>query len=134
MKHLKAAGLGLGLLIVGLATPASAGQASGAPASCYKYSDGSGYCSGTFRGFRNAVGSSYAQFLAYPTTLLAFYGRYGTTSYSCYRGVSSGDDIGVHMVERWPMAAAPDTYFEIDWDSGGTCNYFVTGTRSDYLP
>lgn len=134
MKKSNIAVLSFGLLVA-LVAPASAGQSSSPPAYCVRNSDGSGYCTGTFRGFRNATGSSYAQFTAYPTTLLSFYGRYGTTSVSCYRSVSSStDEIGSGMIQRWPMGAPADTYFEIDWDSSGKCTYFFSGTHSNYLP
>jgi len=139
MKIWKLAALGLGLVAVSIAAPASAGQTYTPTPWCTRYGDGSGVCYGSPRAFRIASGSGdYALFAINPmppstTIRLSFYASYGNTYVSCTRSVLDNDVFGRSMVDRW-LALAPDTSFEMDWDSSGKCTYFSTGLNSYYLP
>lgn len=85
---------------------------------CTTNSDGSGYCQGTFLGFRNAPGAyDYAQFQNNTTPGYVpkiFYASYLGKLYAC---IPDGDIAAI-----WPMAMATRGYFNLVWDASGTCH------------
>jgi hypothetical protein len=87
---------------------------------CATYSDGSGYCSGSFAGFRAADASSYAEFYSGVTSATsgdAFYATYHSGNFSC---VFPGS--GVYDKELARAYSSPTAYFFVGWAANGLCN------------
>ena len=111
------------LSILGLAvlapTSSQAGYAAGDSASCTKYSDGSGYCSGTMRGFRKSGGAN-DQVSLYITWagLVSFNANLNNKGYSCLFSTSS-----TSLMQFATAVTQANGYFVISWDSGGACGY-----------
>jgi hypothetical protein len=114
-------------------TPESsqAGYVAADSASCTKYSDGSGYCSGTMRGFRQSSGT-YDQAIFYVTpTFVSFNASLAGTGYGCMFSTTS---VGIMAFAT--AATQTNGYFLVSWDSNGYCgtSYYYQGSSYSTNP
>lgn len=104
---------------------------TGQSALCATNADGSGYCAGSFLGFRNHPNpqvfasftdshSGYREFAAqYAPDAVTPAQRYGCMPSSALQSF-------------WPEAMKHDGYFYISWDAQGTCNSLHLAHGSQY--
>lgn len=120
----------LSVAVLGGASLASAGTTSES-AYCYKNTDGSGSCYGTFLGFRNHAGSStYAYFYKNDSGSKSFSGAYTNTSTSVTTYFSCTPDAATGAL--WSKALAHNGYFSISWNSSGVCTSLYLNNGSLY--
>lgn len=120
----------LSVAVLGGASLAYAGSTSES-AYCYKNTDGSGSCYGNFLGFRNHAGSgTYAYFYKNDGGSKYFYGAYTNTSTSTTTYVSCTPDAATAAL--WTKALAHEGYFNIQWNTSGTCTYLSLYNGSQY--
>jgi len=124
------------LSILGLAAlaPASsqAGYAAGDSASCTKYSDGSGYCSGTMRGFRKSGGANDQVYLYITAAgMVNFTANLNSKGYACVFSTST-----TSIVQFATAVTQANGYFVISWDSSGACgtSYYYQGSAYSTYP
>lgn len=131
MRFVKQVAPMLSLAVLGAAAVAEAGSA-GEFASCYKATDGSGYCYGTMRGFLNHVD---------PNTYLLFfedsYGRksmYGSYPFSSPTGMSYSFSCSPNsaVAAMWPSVMQHRGYIEVYWDINGICTSMWLMHGSNY--
>jgi hypothetical protein len=118
------------LVALGTAPLAFAGSSTDS-SSCFQNADGSGYCYGNFRGWRNSSQSTaYAYFTENDSGSRSFYARYtvsGATNPSTYSCIP---DATVSTI--WNEALAHRGYFSIYWDVNGTCYSLYLYNGSQY--
>ncbi|MFP2906457.1 hypothetical protein ACLESD_15615 [Pyxidicoccus sp. 3LFB2] len=125
MKNLS---LALSAVLALSATSALAGESYDA-ALCVKNADGSGYCYGTYRGFRNHWSpKTYVEFLFMSNSPPAFYVNYQQTSTSPVIDVTCTARTAA-MQAMWPLLISNEQYFSVVWNSTGECTY-ATVSRS----
>ncbi len=107
------------LTLAGMTGAAHAGQV-GDSAYCSKNADGSGYCYGTFAGFRNTSNyNDFAEFYSPPlgnsTASFSFYASFNGVWCSCTASAST--------TPAWLLTTAltAHSYFSISWDSNAAC-------------
>jgi hypothetical protein len=107
------------LAALGLASVASAGYTFES-AACFQNADGSGYCNGTFRGWRNhAQSTAYAYFYENQSGSRGFYARYTVPGATTPSNYSCSPDASVAAM--WGDALANEGRFHINWDAAGIC-------------
>jgi hypothetical protein len=118
------------LAVVGMAPLALAGSTSDS-IFCFKATDGSGFCSGNFLGWRNsATSTEYVYFSENDSGTRSFYARYvvaGSTSpttFTCTPDTS--------VTAMWREALAHKGYFSVSWDELGNCFNLVLSNGSQY--
>lgn len=103
--------------VAALAAPgrSEAGDSYSYAPNCSKNADGSGYCQGSMKGFRNSTyADAYATFeINLVNNWTYFYARYNNQSFSCYPDATTAD--------RYAAALASNGYFYVVWNSSGTC-------------
>jgi hypothetical protein len=120
----------LSLAVLGGAPLAYAGSTTES-AYCYKNTDGSGSCYGTFLGFRNHAGSgTYAYFYKHSSGSKSFSGAYTDTSTNTTSYFSCTPDAATGAL--WTKAVAAQGYFSISWNTSGTCTYLSLYNGSLY--
>ena len=98
---------------------------------CYKNTDGSGYCYGTLLGFRNnASSSTYARFYKNTSATRSFYAIYTPAGATAAQGYSCTPDATVSTL--WDKAIRARGYFNIQWNSSGSCTYLYLANGSQY--
>jgi hypothetical protein len=112
-----------------LAVPgrSEAGDSSYVLPDCVKYTDGSGYCRGSMKGFRNSsYADAWATFEADITgSWTYFFARYNNQYFSCYPNTDTSS--------RYASALAANGYFYVRWDSSATCTtLYVFNESSAY--
>lgn len=131
MRFMKQVAPVLSLVVLGTATVAGAGSTSDY-ALCYKATDGSGYCYGTLRGFRNHVN---------PGTYLYFHDNsMGTRSMAVGFPLSSPTGTISHfgcspnsaVAALWSKVMAHRGYIEVAWDVNGICTSMYLFNGSNY--
>ena len=118
-----------GVAVAALVAPGAsqAGDSTQFSPDCVKYSDGSGYCRGSMKGFRN---SSFADaWVQFETDVgngwTFFFARYNGRSFACYPDSASS--------ARFASALASNGYFEVRWNPSAVCtNLYVYNESSSY--
>ena len=132
MKKLRIDLLAVLVLMAGTATAGSVWHY----ASCHRYADGSGHCSGTFKGFRDlamdAGEKSYAEFNQSSD---------GSRSFAAvYPNPSSTDMVSAWCIPNaavsamWPQAMTTNGSFHISFDANGVCTQLHLSNGSAYYP
>lgn len=117
---------------VGFSSDGQAGYSSSTEY-CTKQSNGSGYCEGTYGGFRNGGGSSDYFFFntqaSGTSPAYQYFGaELGNTWYSC-TVTSSNSSVAA----AWPQSVDPTAFFfYIAWDANGNCNSIEINRGSPY--
>jgi len=96
-------------------------------ASCHTYQDGSGWCAGTFLGFRHAADS--ADFVEFTRDVYGekyMEAHLQGTWYWC-----NVDGTNSSFVEIWDLVMQHRGYFSIYWDSNARCTYLSLINGSD---
>jgi hypothetical protein len=120
----------LSVAVLGGASLAYAGATSES-AYCYKNTDGSGACYGTFLGFRNHAGAStQAYFFKNDGGSRSFFGAYTNTSTGVTTSGSCTPDAATSAL--WSKALAHQGYFSIQWNASGVCTYLYLNNSSQY--
>lgn len=116
--------------VVGVGSSALAGY-TGQSAFCTAYSDGSGFCYGSFLGFRNHPNSLvFASFTDSESGYREFSARYApdSTSAAQFYGCMPGDAVK----PLWSAAIQHRGYFYISWGANGLCNRLHLANGSQY--
>jgi hypothetical protein len=117
------------------AVPSQAGTPIQSYASCTQEADGSGWCTGTPKGFRTTRDpADYYEFDLYATSPSAIDGDFeahiGGNDYGCLTpgnsldGSQSGEDdlLDGQVAKLWRQAVNNQGSFEIFWDVNGYCS------------
>lgn len=128
MKSAKQWAVGV-LAVAALAAPgrSEAGDSYSYPPNCSKNADGSGYCQGSMKGFRNSTyADAWAQFeIDVASNWTYFFARYNNQYFSCYPDATTSN--------RFASAMAENGYFYVVWNSSGTCTtMYVFNESSAY--
>jgi hypothetical protein len=100
-------------------------------AGCYTNPDGSGYCYGSFQGFRDqSYAKSYAEFQEVSDGSRSF----GAVYQNPYSGnITSAWCIpDASVAALWPEAMNHNGYFHINFTAGGVCNRLTLTNGSAY--
>lgn len=122
--------LALGVVAVAaLVAPgvSQAGDATQYVPECVKYTDGSGYCRGSMKGFRNSTyADAWVQFETdVATGWTYFFARYNGLGYGCYPDTASS--------ARFASAMASNGYFMVRWNASAVCtNMYVFNESAAY--
>lgn len=120
--------LGIATLITLVAPNAHAGQSNSDFAACNANGDGSGYCYGTFAGFRNASDSSaLAEFISGSHYSNEFAAYLNSQWYVCSFPQNSAFDQ--QLIYAF---ASPTEEFSISWDKGGNCTSLYVYRGSEF--
>jgi hypothetical protein len=107
------------LAALGFGSVASAGYTYEA-SSCFQNADGSGYCTGTMRGWRyNEQSTSYATFYETDAGTKYFIARYTVSGAPSAGTYSCTPDSAVGAM--WAEAVANRGRFSIYWNTSGAC-------------
>jgi hypothetical protein len=110
-----------------LSSTAFAGAVNPGFAYCTVYSDNSGFCEGTFRGFQATTnGADYVTF-AYRTSGTSYFGAsLNGRQYTCYPSTT--------MQGLWDkMQFLTESLWAITWDATGTCTAMSFQNSSAYV-
>ena len=92
---------------------------------CASYSDGSGYCGGTFLGFRNySDPTTYAGFHTSSSGTNAFLSNWNGSAHTC---LASSAVVGL-----WPQLQTARGYFYVHWNASGICDSVAFTNGSSY--
>jgi len=121
--------LGAGVALASLFLASDAG--AGAQYGDYEYCS-TGFCEGTFGGFRNSSNAGdFVNFWYFTNSAGAnepgFLASYAGSYFSCE--VVSGSTT---LFTAWPTVMAPTTFFYITWNSSGQCTTLETFNASYY--
>ncbi len=115
--------------VAALVMPAVSQAGDGAQFSpdCVKYTDGSGYCRGSMKGFRNSsFADSWVSFeMEVALGWSTFYARHNGQNYTCYPDQATS--------ARFASAMASNGYFYVKWNASAVCtNMRVLNDSSAY--
>jgi hypothetical protein len=92
---------------------------------CTKNKDGSGYCAGTFRGYRNHPDPNTSVHFAYSSNGgSGVQVNYDGQAHVCMTQPGSAVD------KMWPMSISHSGNFQLSWDAAGTCTWLYLGNGS----
>jgi len=114
-------------ILILASAPSEAGYVSLDTAGCVTNADGSGYCYGTKRGFRNdAHPGSRAEFYVNHEGRVMFIGELGGLWHSCWFASSTQSTMFASF------AAQTNGFFVVSFNASGTCTYGYAYQGSDY--
>lgn len=113
----------LALLAV-VPSQAQAGYKAESSLGCYKRADGSGYCFGSFLGYRNHSDPNAYMVLTEGSGGYRFFqAQLNGSYYSCTPDSATG--------AFWSDAVSAK-YVDVEWNSSGVCNYVLVSSGSLY--
>jgi hypothetical protein len=125
MRHLRVAlAASASLAVLTVVRTSDAGAWANPTAYCAKAPDFSGWCNGTINAFRNSSdANANASFFNEGSTYGSFSAELNGSWYGC---------TTTSVPPQWIAFSSPDTWFQITWNSAGTCNLLQVNLTSYY--
>ena len=110
-------------MLAAVPTQAQAGYKAESSLGCYKRGDGSGYCYGSFIGFRNNADANAYMVVSEMSGYKWFQAQLNGAYYSCTPDATTAAFWG---------DAVSAKYIDVEWSASGVCNSMIVSSGSLY--